>query len=74
MIIFAIQDMKIKYLSSLPSAQNKAVRKNHTLYGDEVFPQNSKWLKIMGPGGFSKVLKGFLIKKGPIFNQRVFEW
>lgn len=36
---------KGQVLQYLRTAQNKVVRKNYILYGDEVFQQNSKWLK-----------------------------
>lgn len=37
MTLFTIQDIKVKYFSTVPSTQSKKVRKKYNLNEDEVF-------------------------------------
>lgn len=55
MIICTIQDTKN---TSVPSAQDKTVRKKHNLYRDEVFQQNSKLLENYGTWTVFQSTKG----------------
>lgn len=64
MIIFTVQDTKVKYLNNLCTQQNSQ-KEVYSVHRDEVFQQSSKWLGNNGTGRVYKSTKG-VPENGPI--------